>query len=116
MVVGMPLLPCRCYFRRNGSRHPRCRNDRHHCPPRRRIQRGSRQVRDRCLQRIVAIVQREQCVPPEGNDDRLFLDRQDGRLRIIRKGGKIADSRTLLPLGDHLGVDAVALGLRPQLS
>jgi hypothetical protein len=51
---------------------------------------------------------------PEGDDDRFFLDRQDGQLRILRVGWKIADSRTLLPLGARLGADAVALGQRSQ--
>jgi len=46
------------------------------------VQRGSRQVRDRGLPRVEAIVERQQRVPSEGDDDRFLLDRQDGRLDV----------------------------------
>ncbi|NKJ36437.1 hypothetical protein FHT28_003175 [Rhizobium sp. SG570] len=31
-------------------------------------------MRDRSLQDVEAVIQRQQCVSAEGNDDRLFLD------------------------------------------
>lgn len=41
------------------------------------MQGRARQMGYRRLQRVQAITQRQQCVAPEGNDDRLFLDRQN---------------------------------------
>ena len=38
----------------------------------------------------------------------MFLDREDGRLRVLRAGRKISDCGTVFQLGDRLGVDAVA--------
>src|ERR1051325_7601261 len=35
------------------------------------MQRGSRQVRDRCLQRVETVIERQQRVPTERDDDRL---------------------------------------------
>ena len=37
-------------------------------------------MRDGRLQRIEAIVERQQRMPPEGDDDRLLIDGKDGRL------------------------------------
>lgn len=42
------------------------------------MQRQARQVRDRRLERVEAVVQRQQRVAPERNHDRRFLDRQRG--------------------------------------
>ena len=50
----------------------------------------------------------------EGYDDGLVLDRQHGRFRIFRTGRQVCDRVPLLPLGNSLGVDAVALGNTPQ--
>ena len=44
------------------------------------VQRRARQVRDRRLQGVEAVVERQQRMPAEGDDDRLLLDRQHGRL------------------------------------
>jgi hypothetical protein len=38
------------------------------------MERGSRQIRDRRLQRVETIVERQQRVPAEGEDDRLVFD------------------------------------------
>ena len=38
------------------------------------MQRRARQMRDRRLQRIEAVVERQQGMPAEGDDDRLFLE------------------------------------------
>ena len=41
------------------------------------MQRRARQMRDGRLQSIKAVVERQQSMPPEGDDYGLFLDRQD---------------------------------------
>src|SRR6202049_4758042 len=71
-------------------------------------------MRDRRLQGIKTIVERQQRVPAEGNDDRLLPDRQHRRLRLARPGRQIGARTALLPLGDGLRVDAVAPGQSPQ--
>ena len=53
------------------------------------MQRRARQVRDRGLQAIEAVVQRQERMPPERDDDRLLLDRQhrgSGILRPVQTG------------------------------
>jgi hypothetical protein len=42
------------------------------------VQRRARLMRDRRLQSVKAIVERQQGVPPEGDDDRLLFNCQDG--------------------------------------
>ncbi len=54
------------------------------------VQRGPREVRDRGLQGLEAIVQRQQSVPTEGNDDGLFLDRQCRGLAMLRACRQVA--------------------------
>jgi hypothetical protein len=49
-------------------------------------------------------------MPPEGDDDRLLLDGKDGRLGFFGACRAIGDGLALLPLGDSLLVDPVALG------
>src|ERR1700730_12550164 len=71
-------------------------------------------MRDRRLQGIEAIVERQERMAAEGDDDRLLLDRQHRGFRALRSGRQIGDRAALLPLGDGLRIDAVALGQRPQ--
>src|SRR6266404_5536036 len=71
-------------------------------------------MRDCRLQSIEAIIERQERVAAESDDDRLLLDRQHRGLRTFRAGRQIGDRAALLPLGDGLWVDAVALGQRPQ--
>ena len=71
-------------------------------------------MRDRRLQRIEAVIERQQRVAPEGDDDRLFLDGEHRRPRLLRAGRQVGDRGPLLPLGDGLLVDPVAPGERPQ--
>ena len=66
------------------------------------------------LQRIEAIVERQQRMPPEGDDDRLVLDGKDGRLGFLGACRKIGNGLALLPLRDSLLVDTVAPGERSQ--
>src|ERR1700712_2400293 len=50
----------------------------------------------------------------KGHDDRLVFDGQHGRFRVFGAGRQVCHRTALLPLGDGLGVDAVALGQHPQ--
>ena len=50
------------------------------------MQGGSRQMRNCRLQRIEAIVERQQGVPAKRDDDCLILDRQHCGLRLFRAG------------------------------
>ena len=59
-------------------------------------------MRDRRLQGVEAIVERQQRMPAEGDDDRLLLDRQNRRLWLLRPGPLIGDRGALLPFGDGL--------------
>ena len=67
-------------------------------------------MRDGGLQGIKAIVERQQRMLAEGNHDGLLLDGQDRRARVFRPHGRIVDEGPLLPLGDGLGIEAVAFG------
>src|SRR6185369_6056230 len=69
---------------------------------------------DRRLQRIEAIVERQQCMPAEGDDDRLLLDSEHRGLRLLRACRAIGNGVPTLPLGNGLLIDAVATGQRPQ--
>src|ERR1700688_3548357 len=53
-------------------------------------------------------------MPAEGDDDRLLPNRQHRGLRFARAGWQIGNRTALLPLGDGLGIDPVALGQGPQ--
>ena len=74
----------------------------------------ARQVRDGGLQGIKAVVERQQSMPSEGDDDGLFLGRQDRRSGLLRPCRQIGDGGSRFPLGDRLRVDPVALRQRPQ--
>ena len=55
------------------------------------MQRRARQVRDRGLERVKTVIQWQQRMPPERDDDRLLLDRQDRGSGILRPGRQISD-------------------------
>ena len=67
------------------------------------------QMRKRWLQGIEAIVQRQERVPPECDDHRLFIFAENCGARLSRSGLSILNSLSLAPLGNRLGID-------PQLS
>src|ERR1700692_2251189 len=71
-------------------------------------------MRDRRLQGIETIIERQQRMAAEGDDDTLLPDRQHRGLRLARAGWQIGDRTALLPLGDGLRVDPVAPGQSPQ--
>jgi hypothetical protein len=64
----------------------------------------SGQVRQHGLQDIQAIVQLKQCMLAKCNDQRLFLRREDGGVRVLRAHWGIMQMRPLLPLRHGLGV------------
>ncbi len=70
------------------------------------VQRRAGQVRDRRLQAVEAIVQRQQGVPPERDHHRLLHLAQNGRAGLLRSGLQILDCRPLAPLGHCLRIDA----------
>ena len=74
----------------------------------------ARQMRDRGLQGIKAVVERQERMPAKGDDDRFVLDRQHRGLRFSRSSRQIGDRPTLAPLGHGLLVDPVVLGQSPQ--
>ena len=72
------------------------------------VQGRARQMRDRRLQGIEAVVERQERVPAESDDHRLLLDREHSRLGFLRAGSLVGDGGPLTPLGDRLLIDAVA--------
>jgi len=71
------------------------------------VQRRSGQVRDRRLQRVEAVVERQQRVAPEGDCQRLLFFAENGRTGLLRPHRRIADAIAILPFRDGLGVHAV---------
>ena len=63
---------------------------------------------DRWLQRIEAVVERQQRVAPESDDNRLFLHGQHCRSCLPGTGRKIGNRGPLLPFGDGFLVHPVA--------
>ncbi len=71
-------------------------------------------MRDRSLQGVEAVVQWQQCMPTEGDRNRLLLDRQNGRSSVLGSSRDVGRRRAVPPLGDCLLVDPVALRQSPQ--
>jgi hypothetical protein len=71
-------------------------------------------MRQRCLQGIKAVVERQERMPAKDDDDRFVLDRQHRGLRFSRSSRQIGDRPALVPLGHGLLVDPVLLGQSPQ--
>src|SRR4029077_9608157 len=78
------------------------------------MQRRAGQMRQRCLQGIEAVVERQERMPAKGDDDRFGLDRQHRGLRFSRASRQSGDRTALAPLGHGLLVDPVMLGQSPQ--
>ena len=71
-------------------------------------------MRDRRLQGVKAIVERQQRMSAECDNDRLILEGKNRRFRRFGTGRPIGDRRPPLPFGYGLLVDPVTLGQRPQ--
>lgn len=71
-------------------------------------------MRDRRLQGVEAVVEREKRVTSEGNYDCLFFDGQRRGLRLGRPGLTVDCVGPLLPLRHGLRVDPVAFGENSQ--
>jgi hypothetical protein len=78
------------------------------------MKRRPRPMGDGWLEGIKAIIQRQQCGPAEGDDDRLFFDRQGRRLRPFGAGREVANRSAAFPFSDRLLIVPVALGEHPQ--
>ena len=65
-------------------------------------------MRDRRLQRIKTIIQRQQRVPAKRDDDGFLFERQHGRFGVLRPGRQIGNRGSLAPLGHGLLIDPVA--------
>ena len=72
------------------------------------VQRRPRQMRDARLKRVEAVIERQQGVPPEGDDHRLLFWAQDGRAPLLRSHRRVRNEVALAPLGHRLRTDAVA--------
>ena len=70
------------------------------------MQRRARQMRDRRLQGVEAIVERKQRVLTEGDDNRFLFNREHRGRRRLRSRRRVSGSRSALPLGDLSGVSA----------
>src|SRR5215212_7274837 len=70
-------------------------------------------MRDRRLDGVEAVVERQQRVPAEGDDDRLLLGREHGRAGLPRPHTRIGGGLSPAPLLHGGWADAVALGGSP---
>ncbi len=78
------------------------------------VQGRAGEMRDRCLQRVQAIIKGQQRMLAKGHDDGLLLNRQDRRPGRFRPRRLVAHRASFLPFGDSLGVDPVLPGQDPQ--
>ena len=78
------------------------------------MQGRARQVGDRCLQGVEAIVERQERVAPEGDDDGLVCGGEHRGAGVCRAGSEVMDRASLPPLGDRLRIDAMPPGQGPQ--
>ena len=74
------------------------------------MERGAREVGDRRLERVEAVVEGEERVAAEGDDGRLLLGREDRRARRLRPHRGVLDRARLRHLATVLRSIAVALG------
>lgn len=74
------------------------------------VERGAREVGDRRLQRVEAVVQGEERVAAEGDDSGFLLRGEHGRARSLRSHRCVLDRLAPSPLGDGLPVNPMLLG------
>src|SRR6202051_3230170 len=78
------------------------------------MQRRAGKMRDRGLQGIKTIIERQERVPTEGDNRRLLFNRQHGGLWTLGTSWQIGDRTAFLPLGNGLRIDPVASSEGPQ--
>ena len=71
------------------------------------VKRRPGQVRERRLECIEAVVQRQQGMPAEGDDNGLFLRTQNRRTNRLRSHRRVLNERPLAPFGDGLVIEPV---------
>src|SRR3954451_22234693 len=71
-------------------------------------------MRDCRLGGVQAVIERQKRMPAGANDDRLFLDRQHRRSRLLWSRPSVHDRAARLPLAHRLLIDAVTSGERSQ--
>ena len=71
------------------------------------VQRGTGQVRDRGLQRIKAVIERQQRMAPEGNNCGLLFGCQHRGADDLGTHRRIVHEGSLAPLGNRLLVEPV---------
>ena len=64
-------------------------------------------MRDRRLERVEAVVERQQCMAAEGDHQRLFLLAENGRAALLWPHRRIIDGLPLAPLRHRLRIDPV---------
>ena len=74
------------------------------------MKRRASEMRDGGLQGVKAIVERQQRMLSESHRDGFLLDGQYRRARVLWSHGRIMHEGALFPLGDGLGIEAVACG------
>lgn len=67
-------------------------------------------MRDRCLQCVETVIQRQQRVLAEGDDHRLLRGREHGRAHGLGAHWRIVDKGAFTPLGDGLLIKTVLGG------
>ena len=76
------------------------------------MQRGPRQVGNRRLQRVEAIIEGQERASTELDDQRFLVGRQHRRVRHLRPHRTVLEACAPPPLGHRLGIDPVALAQR----
>ena len=71
------------------------------------VQRRARQVRDRGLKGVEAIVKRQECVLPKGYDGGLLLGCERAGTRLPGPHRCVVGERASTPLGDGFAINAV---------
>ena len=73
------------------------------------VQRRPAEMRDRDLESIEAVVERQQRMPTESHAHRLLLVAENGGADLLRPHPRVLDRGALAPLPDHLLVQRIPL-------
>jgi len=80
------------------------------------MQGRARQLRDRGLQRIEAVIEWQERVAPKSYNDGFFFSTQNGRVRLLGSGLQILDRSSVTPFTSGFRVDAVSRAQRRERS